>query len=58
MFFCEPCREQRQWPESMSKSRGTCEICKVYAYCNDVPSGILADWEAIEKRLEQPLELF
>lgn len=43
MFFCEPCRAARQWPESLSYSRGTCECCGVYAYCYNVASSRLPE---------------
>jgi hypothetical protein len=54
MFFCEPCREAKQWPRSMATSRGTCEECKVYAVCYDVPSAVLANWGTIEESLAHP----
>jgi len=54
MFYCEPCRQKRQWPESMSQSRGTCECCDVYAVCYDAPSAILADWGPIAEALGHP----
>jgi hypothetical protein len=54
MFYCEPCREAKQWPESGARSRGTCEECGVYAYCYDVPSGVLANWGAITESLAHP----
>lgn len=38
IFFCEPCRKARGWPESMSRSSGNCEVCDSYAVCFDVPS--------------------
>lgn len=41
MFFCEPCREERSWPDSMFTSYGRCEICDKVAECNDVPSRYL-----------------
>lgn len=41
MFFCESCREQRDWPESIMKSRGNCELCGEPAVCHDVPSRFL-----------------
>lgn len=41
MFFCEPCRKLRDWPESMSRSGGRCEICENSAVCYDVPSKFL-----------------
>ncbi len=41
MFFCEKCRVKRDWPESLGKSRGPCEICGKTEICNDVPSSAL-----------------
>lgn len=41
MFFCETCRVEREWPESMSQSRGKCEVCGNVAVCHDVWSGHL-----------------
>ena len=41
MFFCETCRIARHWPDSMSKSKGPCEICGKNRYCYDVPSKYL-----------------
>lgn len=41
MFFCEPCRELRNWPESICLSRGRCEVCGNSAVCYDVPSSRL-----------------
>jgi hypothetical protein len=41
MFFCEKCRVKNQWPESLARSRGRCEVCGKNAPCYDVPSGAL-----------------
>lgn len=41
MFYCETCRAARDWPESMSRSRGPCEVCHKTADCYDVPSKFL-----------------
>lgn len=41
MFYCDPCRIKRDWPEGFSKSSGACEICGKVARCNDVPSKLL-----------------
>lgn len=38
MFYCEKCRTEREWPESMVQSRGRCEVCGVVATCSDVAS--------------------
>jgi hypothetical protein len=41
MFFCEKCREKNDWPDSIMKSFGKCEVCGEHASCNDVPSRAL-----------------
>lgn len=41
MFYCNQCRIEKRWPESLSISRGTCEICGERADCYDVPSKYL-----------------
>jgi hypothetical protein len=38
MFYCDPCRRKRQWPESLARSRGSCEVCGQAAVCYDMPS--------------------
>lgn len=38
MFYCDPCRVKRSWPDSPFKSLGKCEICGTRCECNDVPS--------------------
>jgi len=44
MFYCEPCRVERGWPESFGKSRGRCELCEEHAVCNDRASSTLPDY--------------
>lgn len=41
MFFCEDCRRERNWPNSIGRSHGTCELCQTRADCYDVPSRYL-----------------
>ncbi len=41
MFYCDKCKEKNEWPDSWSKSYGSCEICKTVSSCNDVPSSYL-----------------
>jgi hypothetical protein len=41
MFYCEPCRIEREWPESVLQSRGPCECCGKQAICWDRPSSSL-----------------
>jgi transcription initiation factor IIE alpha subunit len=42
MFYCENCREKRDYPESFMRSYGKCEMCGSVAVCYDVNSSILA----------------
>lgn len=41
MFYCDKCAEERDYPESFSKSVGRCELCNEKSVCNDVPSSRL-----------------
>jgi hypothetical protein len=41
MFYCEPCRAERDWPEAFSRSGGPCEICGVVRECYNVHSSRL-----------------
>lgn len=42
MFYCEECRRQESWPETINvKSEGTCEVCGRRAICHDVPTKLL-----------------
>ncbi len=41
MFYCDVCAQKQSWPQSFSKSRGTCEMCGEHAVCNDRPSSLL-----------------
>lgn len=42
MFYCEKCEKKNNWPFSMCKSFGTCEMCGANdVACNDVPSSSL-----------------
>ena len=39
MFYCNPCGIKRDWPtDTLMRSYGPCEICKIQSSCNDVPS--------------------
>lgn len=38
MFYCEPCRITRDWPESLMRSYGVCEVCGAKRECNDMAS--------------------
>ena len=41
MFYCEKCRIEKDWPESITKSYGKCEICEDTCECHDRPSSQL-----------------
>ncbi len=66
MFFCEECRKERNWPESMARSQGRCEVCKENAVCYDVKSSLLPKAETffdgyeaaaiIDKKINELLE--
>lgn len=43
MFFCEKCRAKNDWPGSLARSHGRCEVCRKVADCYDVPSGALPE---------------
>lgn len=38
MFYCEECARKHDWPESIMKSLGPCEMCERVRPCNNVPS--------------------
>ena len=56
MFYCELCREIRNWPESMIRSRGRCEICGLTASCYDVPSSALPVYRSVESEIHQTVD--
>ncbi len=42
MFFCEHCKDSNDWPASVYKSLGKCEVCGTQnVLCNDIPSKYL-----------------
>lgn len=41
MFYCEPCRAKNEWPDSLGKSYGKCEVCDEVRSCYDRPSSTL-----------------
>jgi len=44
MFYCNECGKKEGWPEdTLFKSFGPCEICKVSQICNDVQSKYLPE---------------
>lgn len=38
MFYCNGCAKKQGYPITMFKSRGTCELCKDTADCNEMPT--------------------
>lgn len=38
MFYCKQCGKERDWPESLLRSEGPCEICGHVRICSDVAS--------------------
>ena len=49
MFYCDPCRKKKGWPESFSKSVGPCEVCKRSRECNDVHHSMLGSTPELDK---------
>lgn len=41
MYYCENCRKEKNWPKSLVRSLGKCEICDDDALCYDMPSSRL-----------------
>lgn len=41
MFYCDECREKKNWPESLAMSIGRCEVCGQMRSCWDVKSSAL-----------------
>lgn len=35
MFYCNKCADKKNWPRTMAKSYGNCEVCGKTAVCND-----------------------
>lgn len=38
MFYCEECRAEKNWPKSLARSFGRCELCHKEAECHHHPS--------------------
>ena len=39
MFYCNNCASKNNWPKTLFKSRGKCEICEQTGQvCNEMPS--------------------
>lgn len=43
MFYCDPCSNERNSPEGIRKSHGSCELCGEVRLCNDVPCALLPE---------------
>ena len=41
MFYCPECARKKNWPESLSRSHGPCELCNRTTLCFDMPSRLL-----------------
>ena len=41
MFYCNDCAKTKDWPETIFKSFGSCEICRENKECNEMPSKLL-----------------
>ena len=41
MFYCDDCKEKKDWYFSIMKSKGKCEVCGEIKLCNNVPSSQL-----------------
>lgn len=41
MFYCPDCQSRLEWPKSLFRSYGKCEMCGKVATCYDVPSSCL-----------------
>ena len=59
MFYCNKCKEENNWPESISKSMGRCEICgDNNALCNDVPSSRLPEKEKPQLEMRDAKDIY
>lgn len=54
MFYCDACANELEWPETMLKSRGQCEICKKQAPCNSRHHSLLPSPRHELERPDQP----
>lgn len=45
MFYCESCREKRDWPRSFMRSFGCCELCGLASLNYDRHHSTLPDPE-------------
>jgi hypothetical protein len=37
-MYCNDCAKAHEWPESVTRSVGPCELCKTVDDCNEIPS--------------------
>lgn len=45
MFYCNDCAEKNDYPQTIFKSEGLCELCGKHALCNEMPSSKLSKHE-------------
>jgi hypothetical protein len=51
MFYCDHCAKKNEWPLTLFKSNGQCEVCKKSRVCNEMRSSQLPPTKKnIEKR--------
>ena len=48
MFYCNECRKKNDWPESMFRSYGRCEVCGKVGSCFDVASKLIP-WSELDR---------
>lgn len=58
MFYCNLCAEDLDYPITMFKSRGLCEICGTMAICNERPSHLLPNLRQRDKDTKQDPSTF
>lgn len=57
MFYCKECKEAHSYPETITRSFGSCEICGDEALCYDSPAAVLAHLDSVDAIEEFPLNL-
>ncbi|KKM89584.1 hypothetical protein LCGC14_1247200 [marine sediment metagenome] len=53
MYYCMECQIKKQWPCSLAKSFGTCEVCGKKDLCNDMKSAKLSKPEIMNAPTEK-----
>lgn len=43
MFYCNECANNNEWPRTIIKSKGDCEVCGIYSVCNECKSSQLPE---------------